>query len=187
MSGVIVSRNVQLGDVVTPSSELYVISDLSLLWVIAQVPEESLSAIREGMEVQVETRAYPGEPFRGRVTRISSDLDPNSMTVQVRCVVANSQNRLKTGMYATVRLQSSEKRDALIVPDDAVQTVNDDSIVFVELERGRYDARTIEAGRSTADGIVVLSGLKAGERIVTGGAFLLKTELLRDELAGDEH
>ena len=187
MSGIIVSRTVQLGDVVTPSSELYVISNLSELWVIAQVPEESLAAVQTGMEVSVETRAYPGEPFRGRVTRVSSDLDPDSMTVQVRCVVANSKGRLKTGMYATVSLQSSQKRDALVVPDDAMQTVGDDSIVFVELERGRYEPRTVQPGRSTADGIIVLSGLQAGERIVIGGAFLLKTELLRDELAGDEH
>lgn len=187
MSGVIVSRNVQLGDVVTPSSELYVISNLSQLWVIAQVPEESLAAVHTGMEVSVETRAYPAEPFRGRVTRVSSDLDPESMTVQVRCVVVNSKNRLKTGMYATVSLASSEKREALVVPDGAVQTVEDAFVIFVELERGRFEARSVQPGRSTADGVVVESGLQPGDRIVTGGAFLLKTELLRDELVGDEH
>lgn len=187
LSGYIVSRNVQLGDVVTPSSELYVISNLSQLWVIAQVPEESLAAVQPGMKVSVATRAYPGEPFPGRVTLVSSDLDPESMTVQVRCVVANPKNRLKTGMYATVSLESSQTREALIVPDDALQTVGDDSVIFVERERGRYEARTIQPGRSTPDGIVVLSGLQPGERIVTGGAFLLKTELLRDDIQGHEH
>ncbi len=185
-AGVIVSRSVRLGDVVTPSSELYVISDLSRMWVIAQIPEEALSAVEVGMEVSVETRAYPGEPFRGRVTHINTELDAGSMTAQLRCVVPNPQGRLKTGMYADVSLRSTRTGEALLVPEGAVQTVGDETVVFVENRRGEFEARTVRTGRSLENGMELLSGLGAGERIVTGGAFLLKTEIMRDELSVED-
>lgn len=101
-SGTIVERSVKLGDVVTPATEMYVLSDLSRLWVIAQVPEQHLGAMRPGMQVEVRTRAFPDRAFGGRVSYVSSDLDPDTMTVQVRCSVPNTGGMLKTGMYATV-------------------------------------------------------------------------------------
>jgi membrane fusion protein, heavy metal efflux system len=185
MSGRIISRAVRLGDVVTPSSELYVISDLSQLWVIAQVPEERLAALEPGMEAVVETRAFPGRPFLGRVTLIGNELDPDSMTVQVRCVVDNPGGLLKTGMYATVTLRSRTGRTALTVSEGAVQMVDDEPAVFVERGAGRYDVRPVSVGPAIGDRTVLLSGVEAGERVVVQGAFLLKTELLRHELGGE--
>src|SRR5690606_20783148 len=98
ISGTIVERTVKLGDVVSSTSELYVLSDLSRVWVIAQVPEQNLGAMRQGMPVEVRTRAFPERAFPGRVQLVSSELDPNTMTVQVRCSVPNPSGQLKTGM-----------------------------------------------------------------------------------------
>ncbi len=146
MSGRIVSRAVRLGDVVTPSSELYVISDLSQVWVIAQVPEEHMAALQPGMQVMVQTRAFPDRPFPGRVTLIGTELDPDSMTVQVRCLVNNPNGLLKTGMYATVTLSSQTGRSGLTVPEEAVQTVDDHTVVFVSHGGGQFDVRPRHGG-----------------------------------------
>ncbi|MBI1357005.1 MAG: efflux RND transporter periplasmic adaptor subunit [Acidobacteria bacterium] len=186
MAGRIVSRTVRLGDVVTPSSELYVISDLSQLWVIAQVPEEHMAEIEPGMTVSVETRAFPGRPFPGRVTLIGTELDPESMTVQVRCVVPNPQGLLKTGMYATVTLRSQSGRPALTVSSGALQNMGDQPVVFVAVGDGEYQVRPVTVGPTVGDRVALLSGVHAGEQLVVDGAFLLKTELLRDDLVGGE-
>jgi len=185
-SGRIISREVRLGDVVTPSSELYVISDLSQLWVIAQVPEEHMALLDAGMDVSVVTRAFPDRPFPGRVALIGTELDPGSMTVQVRCLVNNPGGLLKTGMYASVTLSSKNGQTALTAPEAAVQTVDDQRVVFVSAGDDRYDVRPVSVGTAVGDRVVLLSGVEEGERVVVEGAFLLKTELLRDELASEE-
>ncbi len=187
ISGRVISRAVRLGDVVTPSSELYVLSDLSQLWVIAQVPEEHMSALEPGMQVSVVTRAFPDRPFPGRVALIGNELDPESMTVQVRCLVNNPGGVLKTGMYATVTLSAQTDRTALTAPEAAVQTVDDEPVVFVSAGEGRYDIRRVSVGTAFGDRVELRSGVREGEQVVVDGAFLLKTELLRDEFASEGH
>jgi multidrug efflux pump subunit AcrA (membrane-fusion protein) len=186
MSGAIVERSVKLGDVVTPSTEMYVLSDLSRLWVIAQVPEERLGALRTGMQVEVRTRAFPDRAFPGRVTQVSSELDPETMTVQVRCSVPNPGGELKTGMYATVGLRSESMRSILAVPEDAIQRIDDSPVVFVAGGEGAFEVRRVREGRRVDDKIEIVEGLQDGERIAVSGAFVLKSELLKAELAGDE-
>ena len=185
-AGTIVERAVKLGDVVTPATEMYVLSDLSRLWAIAQVPEERLGSLRPGMQVEVRTRAFPDRAFLGRVTYVSSELDPDTMTVQVRCSVPNPGGELKTGMYATVSLRSDAKRSVLTVPEEAVQRLEEEDIVFVASGEGRFEIRPVQiAGRTNGD-IEILDGLRAGERLAVSGAFVLKSEHLKAELRGEE-
>lgn len=185
-SGTIVERSVKLGDVVTPSTEMYVLSDLSRVWVIAQVPEERLALMRPGMQVQVRTRAFPDRPFPGRVSYVSSELDPESMTVQVRCSVPNPNGVLKTGMYATVSLRSETTRSALTVPEAAVQRIDDESVVFVASGADVFEVRTVTVGGRLNGDVEILDGLRAGERLAVSGTFVLKSELLKAELVGEE-
>ena len=185
LSGTIVEREVKLGDVVTSTTEMYVISDLSRLWVIAQVPEQHLGALRAGMPVEVRTRAFPERAVTGRVTYVSSELDPETMTVQVRCSVPNPRGELKTGMYATVSLQSQSMRERIVVPEEAVQRLNGEVVVFVAAGEDGFEVRSVREGRRLQDGIEILDGLRAGERLAVSGAFVLKSELLKSELVGD--
>jgi len=184
-SGTIVERSVKLGDVVTPATEMYVLSDLSRLWVIAQVPEERLGAMRPGMPVEVRTRAFPERAFSGRVTYVSSDLDPETLTVQVRCSVPNPRGDLKTGMYATVRLQSETMRSVLAVPEAAVQRLEDDPVVFVSAGEDAFEVRPVRVGGRLDGDVEILDGLRPGERLAVSGAFVLKSELLQADLAGE--
>jgi multidrug efflux pump subunit AcrA (membrane-fusion protein) len=186
MSGTIVERSVKLGDVVTPSTEMYVLSDLSRLWVIAQVPEERLGALHAGMRVEVRTRAFPDRGFPGRVTQVASELDPETMTVQVRCSVPNPGGSLKTGMYATVRLVSETLQSMLVVPEAAIQRIDDEPVVFIARSGDAFEVRRVREGRRIGDRIEIVEGLRAGERLAVSGAFVLKSELLKSELEGDE-
>ena len=185
IAGTIVSRTITPGSVVDPTDDLYEIADLSRLWVIAQVPEERLAELAVGMTAEVEVRAYPGRAFRGRVARIGSELDPETRTVQVRCEVANPGGALKTGMYATVVLRASRSRNAVVVPESAVQHLEEEAFVFKPAGDGAFRRQAVTAGRSVDSFVEVTGGLSAGERVVTHGSFLLKAEMLKGEMAGE--
>ncbi|MEZ5363415.1 MAG: efflux RND transporter periplasmic adaptor subunit [Bryobacterales bacterium] len=185
-SGTIVERSVKLGDVVSATTAMYIISDLSHVWVIAQVPEQYLALMRSGMEVEVRTRAFPDRGFRGRVTQVSTELDPDTKTVQVRCSVPNPNGDLKTGMYATVRLESETKTAMLTVPEAAIQRIDDEPVIFVSTGPGQFEVRSVREGRRLDDRVEIVNGLRPGDEIAVEGAFVLKSELLKAELRGDE-
>ena len=183
ISGVIVERTAAQGGVVTPSDPLYEISDLSSLWLIARVPEQDLALVRSGMSVDVAVKAYPDRIFRGRVERVADVLDPATKTVQVRCLVPNPGRALKQGMFAEATLRSRGMRSALLVPQQAVQRVDDRSVVFIPVGDGGYEARRVDAGGAIDGMHEIFSGLTAGDEIVVGGAFALKSELLKSRYA----
>ena len=182
LSGTIVERPVSPGAVVTPSDPLYVISDLTRLWVIAQVPEQSLGALRQGMAVSVSVRAYPDRPFAGRLAQIGNSLDPETRTVQVRCEVPNPGLALKTEMYASLVFDVRDDESVLTAPLAAVQTVEGRQVVFVPEGETTFRMRQVETGRQSDSAIEILSGLQAGDKVVVHGSFLLKSEVLKSQM-----
>ncbi len=182
-SGTIIERAISSGAVVTPSDSLYVISDLSTLWVIAQVPEQHLSSLRTGMAVDVGVRAYPGKTFPARITYIGDALDPETRTVEVRCELNNPGRQLKTEMFATVSISASGGTDALVVPLAALQTVDGQEVVFVPESEHSFRARRVQIGRHFDAAVEIVGGLQEGEKVVVGGAFHLKSELLNAQMS----
>ena len=182
-AGVIVERFVSPGDVVTPSDPLYLISDVSSLWVYAHVPEERLADVSLGAEVEVRVRAYPDRTFPGRVTLIGSELEVETNTARIRCEVANPGGALKAGMYADVTLEGGRGERALAAPLSAIQSVDDQPTAFVEEEPYRYRAQRVELGAQSNGLVEVLSGLAEGDRVVAHGSFVLKSELLKGSFA----
>jgi cobalt-zinc-cadmium efflux system membrane fusion protein len=183
ISGTILERPVSQGAVVTPSDTLYVISDLSRLWVIAQVPERQLSLVRNGMTVDVAVTAYPGRTFSARVLQVENRLDPETRTVQVRCEIANPRGELKTEMYVSLVLRSPAGTPAVVVPATAVQQTDGEHLVFVPEGDGQFRARRVEAGRQSGSRIEILQGVAEGEQIVVEGSFSLKSELLKSQMS----
>ncbi len=183
IGGVVLERRVTVGTVVTPSTDLMTIADLSTLWVIAQVPESQAALIRPGQPVSVSVAAFADRRFPGRVTYIGEQLDPQTRTVQVRCLVYNRQGHLRPEMYATITIALGTTPPRLAIPREAVQEIGGDSVVFVEREPGRFEKRIVQLGLSTftpeGEVVEVIHGLRQGERIVTRGSFLLKSELLK--------
>jgi cobalt-zinc-cadmium efflux system membrane fusion protein len=182
VSGTVMERPASQGTVVTPSDTLYVISDLSQLWVMAQVPEQQLASIREGMTADVSVAAYPGRTFTARVIRVEDTLDPETRTVQVRCAIANPGRELKTEMYVTLVFRTGSGQQVIVVPAPAVQQIDDAHVVFVPGGEGEFRARHVEAGRQSGDKIEILQGLSEGDKVVVGGSFSLKSEMLKSRM-----
>jgi cobalt-zinc-cadmium efflux system membrane fusion protein len=182
VSGTIIERTVSQGAVVTPSEALYVISDLSRLWVIAQVPEQHLSSLRKGLTVDVSVRAYPGKTFPARITMVSDSLDRETGTVTVRSELNNPGRQLKTEMYATLGIHGTGSKEATVAPLSALQHVENEEIMFVPDGENSFRARRIQTGRRSDSVVEILTGLQPGEKVVTAGAFHLKSELLKGQM-----
>lgn len=187
INGVVVERAVALGDVVTPSDHLYRISDLTQVWVVARASEQQLQSVLPGMTASFRVRAFADKVFSGRVLRVSDELDLDTKSVQVIVSVANPGRSLKTGMYGDVELLSSTNKQVVAIPEAAIQLVDGQKTVFVSGGPGVYRPSAVVTGRSMNGSVEVLDGLKPGETIVTAGAFVLKSEMLKTRFAEDEH
>jgi cobalt-zinc-cadmium efflux system membrane fusion protein len=181
--GDVLARNITPGTVVTPSMDLFIISDLTRLWAIAEVNEEHLSKLRAGMLVKLYTQAYGTRPFPGRIGKIGEALDPQTHTVKVRVDVPNYGGALKPEMYATAEIALGASAPAIFAPSEAVQEVRGGAVVFVEAAPGRFEARPVQLGRTGDGEVELIAGVKPGERIAVSGAFILKSEFLKASLA----
>jgi cobalt-zinc-cadmium efflux system membrane fusion protein len=185
-AGVVMKREITPGASVNPGDNLFLISDLSSVWVMADVPEKNLSALKIGAAVQIKVAAYPEETFTGRIARLGETLNAETRTIEVRCLVENRAGKLKPEMYASVGLIIGEKRPAVMVSSTALQEMDGQTVVFVAKDQNQFEKRVVKVERKLGELVEVLSGLSRGERVVTAGSFQLKTEFQKDKLAEDE-
>lgn len=185
-AGVVTKFDVAVGEVVQPDKELFTVADISIVWVLADVYEKDLSKITREGTVSIKVDAYPDRTFSGRITHVSDLIDPTTRTAKVRCVVENRDGALKLDMFAKVTLGTAEERQALAVPSDAVQQIDNQPIAFVRQTATRFERRNVQVGRRSGDLVEILGGLEEGQMVVGKGSFYLKTALLRERI-GDEH
>jgi len=174
-SGVILDKKVVLGQAIQAGEELYTIADLSDVWVDAQLREEDAGRVGAGAMAVLQFTSDPGRPYTGRVTYVYPTLTEQARTVKARVTVPNPNMRLKPGMYATVTITTSTV-SALTVPRSAVIQTGERALVFVDAGSGNLQAQPVQLGRSGSDYVEVLSGLVAGQRVVTSAQFLLDSE-----------
>jgi multidrug efflux pump subunit AcrA (membrane-fusion protein) len=160
---------------VTPDTELYTVSDLSTIWANADIYEYEVPYIHVGQRATLQLSYYPGRSWTGRVNYIYPTVDPQSRTVKVRIDFANPNFDLKPQMLADVQLDIYYG-DKLVVPKEAVLDSGTEQIVFIAHQGGMFEPRRITAGPQMDGQVVVLSGLKRGETIVTSGNFLIDSE-----------
>jgi cobalt-zinc-cadmium efflux system membrane fusion protein len=179
ISGVVAERKANPGLEVRPDlpDPLYVITDPRHLWAIIDLPERNLAKVAEGHLVAVEVDAYPEQRFSAKIIKVGVTVDPATRRVQVRCELANPDNKLKPEMYARVTLLSDDNQRAVRVPNSAIITEGMYSFVFVEKSVGVFEKHRLSLRLQDRHFSYVDSGLKAGERIVVGGALLLNSEL----------
>ena len=182
VNGVIVERKVNKGQVVQPADSLFVVADLSRVWVIAQVPESEIGRVRPGQAVTVEVTSQP-EPLRGRVAWVADTVNPETRTVTVRTEVDNANRTLKPAMLANVSIEPAAV-ERLVVPAAAVIRENNLDHVFVRTADGRFRLTRVTLADETGGLRIVESGLKGGEEIVAEGGFHLNNERKRAELEG---
>lgn len=174
-SGVVVEKNVVDGQAIQAGQTLYTIADLSEVWIDAELREADAGSVREGSGATIELAAFPGRPFKGRVEYVYPTLQEASRTLRARVAVANSEGRLKPGMYATVRITTPTRR-ALTVPTSAVIRTGERSMVFVDMGGGSLMPHEVETGRTGDEYVEILSGVEPGQRVVTSAQFLLDSE-----------
>lgn len=190
-SGTVVERSVNAGAGIQAGTALFTIANISSVWIIANVPEAQIGSIRVGTPAEIRSAALGNNAMAGRVNYIDPRLNEETRTARVRIEMANPGERLKSGMFVEVGFQAGSGTAAgeeLMVRSEAVQRIGDRSVVFIpkEGEPGSFEVRDVELG-GVADGYQrVLSGLKAGEKVVTKGSFTLKTQMLKSSM-GDEH
>jgi cobalt-zinc-cadmium efflux system membrane fusion protein len=176
LSGVVVERTVTPGQSVTGDSDhvLFTVADLDVLQVVADVYEHDLALVREGQSAVVKVEAYPDTAFPARVTVVGDVVDPTSRTIKVRARVTNEFHKLKPEMFARLQLDVSGRGQFLTVPREAVLEVDGKQFVYVVENGNRYVRREVKTANISIDELRVLEGLKAGDRIVTKGAVLVK-------------
>ncbi len=183
-SGIVMEKNVLSGSWVRPGQPLYMIADLSEVWIETEFYEADLALISEGQPVEVSVIAYPGESFSGRLEYVYPTLEQKTRTLKARIAVKNLGNRLKPGLYATVRLEANVADSALAVPASAVIQTGEREIVFVVQPDGMLEPRQVKLGARTPDWVQVLAGVQPGERVVRSATFLIDSESnLRSALA----
>jgi cobalt-zinc-cadmium efflux system membrane fusion protein len=183
-AGRIIGRRLTRGEVVETTENLFVLADLSEVWVQANIPEKDIPFVHAvhasgDMKAEVRINAYPKEIFKGTITYVGDVLDPVTRTMQLRLELSNSDGRLKPEMFASIRLFSEAQPDRLAVPEAALQRDQGRTFVFVQRSATEYEMREVRVGESNGTLISVLDGLNEGEQVVTHGAFVLKSELLK--------
>ncbi len=180
LSGVVLQRLVTSGTAVTVGTPLFVVSDLSTLWAIAEVDEARLPLLGVGRAAEITVAAYPERSFAARVVAIGDSVNPETRRVTARIEVENREGLLKPEMFASVRLTTGEARQVTVIPSAAVQQFDQRSVVFVEASPGTFRRHPVTVG-AVRDGHVEVTGIEAGTRIAVTNAFLLKSKLLESE------
>jgi RND family efflux transporter MFP subunit len=174
-SGYILERNALPNAYVQPETKLYTIADLSTVWVYANVSQADVGRLKPGDSAQVTVDAYPGRRFNGRIQQILPEVDATTRTVRVRLVFGNPGVVLKPGMYVNVNIAAPLGRQ-LVIPATGVLQSGARQIAFLDYGEGNLEPREIETGPRVDDSVVVLKGLKAGDRIVSSANFLVDSE-----------
>jgi membrane fusion protein, heavy metal efflux system len=182
IAGVITGRTANLGQVVSMGQELFVVTDLSQVWVIGDLHEQDFQTVQVGSEAALTTPAYPSLTLHGRVSYIDPRVDPQTRTAKVRVEVPNAEGRLRLGMYVTLAFTTPGRERIVMVPRAAIQTIGERHVVFVPApdEEGKFLARTVEVGSLHGDRVTIRSGIQPGEVVVTEGSFFLRAEMLRN-------
>lgn len=209
-AGSIMEAHILPGAAVESGQQIFRLADLSVVDVVAEVPERALPMVRIGQSASIGIAAYPSMTFDGQVERLRGELNPETRTVRAIIHVPNAQRRLRPGMFATVRLAVSSTAVARVtegaamapsdtamitIPESAIVTDGEERYVFVEVGERTYERREVRVsslappGSATpgTDRVAVREGLAAGDRVVISGAFILKSELAKAGLGEHGH
>ncbi len=190
VSGTVISRASNPGEVIPAEKEILRIADLSSVWVMGQVYEKDLGKVVVGSGASITSDAFPGRVFRGRVSYVDPTLDPATRTAQARIELANPRQALKIGMFVNVAFAalSGSGSTTPVIPKGAVQNINNQQVVFVETTTpNTYAMQPVKLGPEVSGQYPVIEGLTVGERVVTDGSFLLRAEWLKTTPTAHTH
>jgi Cu(I)/Ag(I) efflux system membrane fusion protein len=176
-NGIVMEKPAVEGMKFAAGDTLYRIADLSTVWVLADVFEQDLAAVREGAAANVAVAAYPGEEFAGKIAFVYPTVSRETRTAKIRIELPNPGGRLRTDMYATVGIASPAAAGPVVaVPNGAVLNSGSRQAVLVDRGEGRFEPREVKLGAEAAGFTEIRSGLEPGEKVVVGANFLIDAE-----------
>lgn len=181
-AGTVVVKRAVEGKSAAPGEMLVQVADLSRLWALLDVPESDAGGIRKGQPVALFLDGANGRTLEGRISRVAPEVDPTSRTVSARVELSNPDGWLRKGAFLRARIDVSRGRVARVVPAEAVQHTEGKPLVFVREGPGVFAPARVELGVAAAGGVEILGGVDPAAEVVTTGAFLLKTELLKESI-----
>jgi cobalt-zinc-cadmium efflux system membrane fusion protein len=182
MNGKIVHRNLVKGDSISPAHVMFEVADLSSMWAYLDIYENDFQKVKEGQSCFLQIEGLSGEIFSGKIMSIGSEIDPKTRSLKVRAKIDNPQSLLKSHMFGKAKILIHQNVPMLLVPKSSVQWDGCCNIVFIQISETLYAPKKVALGCETQDHYEVLSGLDEGEKIVTEGSFLLKTEILKSSI-----
>ncbi|MDQ6969255.1 MAG: efflux RND transporter periplasmic adaptor subunit [Mariprofundus sp.] len=174
--GIVMKIGARQGQRITPETELYMIADLSRVWVIVDLYEDDLPWVREGDTAEMKVAGIPGRTFTGIVSYIYPYMEAKTRTVKMRLEFDNPELALKPDMFANVNVKAGKQIDAVIVPSEAIIRTGEQEQVFVQRAPGNFEPRKVIVGVDSEGEVQILEGLKAGEIVVTSSQFLIDSE-----------
>ncbi len=176
IAGEVVERLVAPGQVLQAgATQVFTISNMSTVWVLANVYQQDLPYVRVGDPVTILTDSYPGTEFHGKISYIAAGLDATTRTLQARIDVKNPQEKLKNNMYVVAQVQAGKIAQAIIVPNAAVlRDAENEPFVYTIAGANQFAMRSVTLGQSSEQATEITSGLAAGERIVANGSLFLQ-------------
>ncbi|MGR8950947.1 MAG: efflux RND transporter periplasmic adaptor subunit [Gammaproteobacteria bacterium] len=174
--GIVINIGAREGQYVTSETELYMIADLSKVWVYAEIYEYELPWVKVGDAVEMRLAGIPGRIFKGHLAFIYPYAEAKTRTIKVRLVFDNAEWLLKPDMFAEVTIRAGKQVDAIVIPSEAVVRSGAKTQVFIVRGSGKFEPRPITTGLSSNGDIAVLDGVKAGEEVVTSAQFLIDSE-----------
>lgn len=182
LSGTVIERKAVLGELAKTDEALFVVADLSKVWLVANIGEADLGRVRTGSVARARIPSHPNEVFQGKVNHLGSVLDKETRTASAIIELDNSKGLLRPQMFATVEIESGAARKVLAVPESAVTLVQGLPTVFVE-EAGGFEPRPVELGERSGGSVILKSGVKPGELVATEGIYALKARLLKSQIS----
>jgi len=174
--GVVSELPVREGMFVKPSMKVMTLGDLSSVWLLAEVFERQSQWVEDGQSAEVSLSYIPGKTWEGKVEYIYPSLDPKTRTLKVRLRFDNPGERLKPNMYANVKIFGGAKENTIVIPLEGLIRTGREQRVIIALGEGKFEARNVQAGIESGNYVEILEGVKAGDKIVTSGQFLIDSE-----------
>ena len=190
LNGIVIERHATAGEVVSDGSSLFMVSDLSRVWIVGRVYEQDVAAARVGAPAVVTLQAYPGKSWPGEVSYVGHTLDPHTRTLDIRVELDNPDGTLRPGLFGRISLspEGDLTEQVSVIPETAVQRVEGQTLVFVATdEPGVFRPAFVTLGARARGRVEVRDGVVEGDQVVVSGAFTLKSELLRGQLSEGDH
>jgi len=187
ISGAIIEKHAVVGELVEAGRDVMLLADLDTLWIMGDIYESDLALLLRkkahgGIPIEAFVRAWPEKMFSGIVDYIGATMDESTRTVKVRATIDNREGLLKPGMFCEAKIRLNSGKEVLAVPKIALLTDEGKDFVFTRLKDDYYVRRPVKKGREFQESVEILEGLALGQTIVTKGAFLLKSDVLREKM-----